>query len=161
MGALGMAVMEGGKPAALTQLLPLSGWFGENNMVLCISESEATCLRGLNKQVCLHLYCAFLPLRPMHVLTLLFVAPADKMNCNYTSQRFLTSSGCSVRQQARTAWLLTVTLTLQFIIFSWTSDLGSWSNVTKSFHPWIGNCFELHYAAVSWVVTLKQVYSLV
>ena len=103
MGAPGMAVMESGKPAALTRLLPLSGWFSESNMVLCISESEATYLRELNKQVYLHLYLEFLPLRPMHVLTLLFVAPADKMNCNYTSKRFVSSSGCSVRQQALTA----------------------------------------------------------
>lgn len=105
-----MTVMESVKPVALTQLLPLSGWFSESNMALCISESEATYLRGLNKQVYLHLHLEFLPLRPMHIVTLLFVAPADKMNCNYTSKSFLSSSGCSVRQQDLAAWLLTMLL---------------------------------------------------
>lgn len=87
-----MAVMESGKPAALSQLLPLPGWFSGSSVVLCISENKAPYLRGLNKQVYLHLYLEFLPLRPMHVLTLLFVAPADKRSCNYSSERFLSSS---------------------------------------------------------------------
>lgn len=99
----GMAVMVSDKPGALTGLLPLSVWLSENNMGLCISESEATYLRVLNKQAYLHLYLEFIPLRPMHILTLLFIASTDKMSCNYTSKRFFSSCRCSVRQQALTA----------------------------------------------------------
>lgn len=98
-----MAGMVGEKAGALTRLLPLSIWLSESNMGLCISESEASYLRGLNKQVYLHLYLEFLPLRPMHILTLFFIASTDKMSCNYTSKMFLSSSGCSVRQQALAA----------------------------------------------------------
>lgn len=70
INAPGMAVIDSGKPASLTQVLPLSGWFSESNVVLCVSASEAAYLRGLNKQVYLHQYLEFLPLRPVYVLTL-------------------------------------------------------------------------------------------
>lgn len=46
MCAPGMTVMKNGKPAALTWLLPLSGWFSESNVVLGISESEDTYLKS-------------------------------------------------------------------------------------------------------------------
>lgn len=123
MGKLGMAVMVSEKPGALPWLLLLSVWFSESKMGLCIAESEATHLGELNKQVYLHLYFEFLPLRPMHILTLLFIASTDKMNCNYTSKMFLSSCGCSVGQQALTDWLLTMLLHYYTLI----NLLGQWS----------------------------------